>query len=491
MYARVARLALLLAALSAPAFAQAPRWTVSMRGVMGYYGGERLGNVGGPVAEFRETAEPSFGVEAGRWLRPDLTVGAFYLPGRFPYILSPAPWGGHAAIRPGASSDWVHLVGVVGRWRPVRLGPVAPYVQGGVAGAFTRLNDRVRAGVGPRVGGGVEVHAAGGVHLFAEADGVAVLPDATADLAGSDRYDLLTFVGAGIRLRLGAARRAPVSPRLGGIQGTTALLVGEEGLFAADVQPGDAAEPILYTWTFGDGSTAGDRVASHAYVAPGAYTVTFSAYAGDVVLRDSMRVVVTEPERAPEVLAVLTEPLVVRAREPVRFVPTIEGTPPLTCVWDFGDGQTAVGCSPEHTYTEASTYAVRLEVINGAGKATRSRDVEVRSNLCADLPVLADVYFEPNSAELSVYARAVLRTNLEVLVGCPSTSLVVTGYTTPDEDDAAGLATARAEAVADYYGTFGIQEGRLRTVGAGLHPGIEPGLAAWQFRTAATRLVTE
>ncbi|QLQ11722.1 MAG: PKD domain-containing protein [Nocardioidaceae bacterium] len=45
------------------------------------------------------------------------------------------------------------------------------------------------------------------------------------------------------------------------------------------------------------------------------------------------------------------------------------GNTPITgYTWNFGDGATASGVAPQHTYDEAGTYPVTLEVTNGAGR---------------------------------------------------------------------------------------------------------------------------
>ncbi|GAA4224927.1 hypothetical protein GCM10022254_05590 [Actinomadura meridiana] len=49
--------------------------------------------------------------------------------------------------------------------------------------------------------------------------------------------------------------------------------------------------------------------------------------------------------------------------------------------WDFGDGGTATGVSPQHTYTGADTYAVKLTVTdNRGGTATKTQNVTVSTN---------------------------------------------------------------------------------------------------------------
>ncbi len=51
-------------------------------------------------------------------------------------------------------------------------------------------------------------------------------------------------------------------------------------------------------------------------------------------------------------------------------IDTVNGTPPYTYLWSWGDGNTSTGATPSHTYSAAAFYAICLSVTDGAGCTT-------------------------------------------------------------------------------------------------------------------------
>lgn len=58
------------------------------------------------------------------------------------------------------------------------------------------------------------------------------------------------------------------------------------------------------------------------------------------------------------------QPLTVRFDASASFDPDGDA---LTYLWDFGDGNTGTGVAPEHTYAQAGTYTVRVDVRDSGG----------------------------------------------------------------------------------------------------------------------------
>src|SRR5690606_18343938 len=85
-------------------------------------------------------------------------------------------------------------------------------------------------------------------------------------------FDATTFYGGGLRYFF----RPPYTEVDATIDCAAELTVGEAGSFTASHNL-DASEPLSFRWDFGDGTTGTGLTASHAYSAPGTYTVSFTA----------------------------------------------------------------------------------------------------------------------------------------------------------------------------------------------------------------------
>jgi PKD repeat protein len=149
-------------------------------------------------------------------------------------------------------------------------------------------------------------------------------------------------------------------------QGTAPLAVG-----FTDTSTGS---PTTWLWTFGDGDTSTLQNPSHTYTSAGSYTVSLkasNASGSDTVVRTDVVTVQGAPTPAPVASFTLSPdrgvaPLV------VDFTDTSTGSP-TSWSWTFGDGGTATGQNPSHTYTSAGTYTVSLRATNAVGSDTVTR----------------------------------------------------------------------------------------------------------------------
>jgi PKD repeat protein len=128
--------------------------------------------------------------------------------------------------------------------------------------------------------------------------------------------------------------------------------------------PVSSNSALLYSWDFGDNSVGSSPLPLHVYQNPGTYlvclTVTDSANGCSDTFCDTL-VVGSNPPCQANFTAGTTP------TGNVQFVSQAAGSN-LGYAWDFGDGNTATGPNPVHTYANFGTYVACLTVtdsING------------------------------------------------------------------------------------------------------------------------------
>ncbi len=127
-----------------------------------------------------------------------------------------------------------------------------------------------------------------------------------------------------------------------------------------------------YLWDFGDGITSTLESPVHTYAAAGTYTVTLWA-TGDCGTDDFSLVLVVGV--APEAGFVSNAPVCLG--EATVFTNTTTGSPVLSYLWAFGDGEISTETNPVHTYAVEGTYTVVLTASNALGSDAFDAEVEV------------------------------------------------------------------------------------------------------------------
>lgn len=87
---------------------------------------------------------------------------------------------------------------------------------------------------------------------------------------------------------------------------------------------------------------------------------------------------------------------------------------PLSFSWTFGDGATATGATPSHTYTMAGNYTVKLTVSDGKTTSTTSKIVNVTA-ATINLPPVAKATHITNALTVSVDASMSVDPNGDAL----------------------------------------------------------------------------
>jgi len=142
------------------------------------------------------------------------------------------------------------------------------------------------------------------------------------------------------------------------------------------VPPGDPT--ILYSWSFGDGSTSSGLTQTHQYLNPGLYTTTVTAtnVAGRAVVSPTVVVysqpTVTLTTDSPYWLGQTT-------LYTASAVTVPAGDPSITYLWDYGDGSGGTGMTQTHRYASSGLYTTTVTATNAAGQNTASRAVIVYS----------------------------------------------------------------------------------------------------------------
>ena len=128
-----------------------------------------------------------------------------------------------------------------------------------------------------------------------------------------------------------------------------------------------------WNWNFGDGATSTVTSPVHTYAATGNYTVTLlvrNHTTGCEYTRTTGVQIVWEKAHFTASDSVLCR------NNPVSFIATGNTAANIVAYdWTFGDGGTATGANPSHTYTLAGKYTVRLIITDVIG----CRDTLVKS----------------------------------------------------------------------------------------------------------------
>ena len=162
---------------------------------------------------------------------------------------------------------------------------------------------------------------------------------------------------------------------------------------------------VSYAWSFSDGSPTQEgptATVSHTFATPGTHHVTLTVTDDKGLTNTSGLDIVVD---APPVASFVVSSTSPTAMTPLGFNGSASNDTDGTVTryrWSFGDGSTAEGVTPSHTYAAAGRYTVTLAVTDNAGKsssvsqtvtvadAAPSASLTVSSSPTAGLPVTFD-----------------------------------------------------------------------------------------------------
>jgi PKD repeat protein len=122
--------------------------------------------------------------------------------------------------------------------------------------------------------------------------------------------------------------------------------------------------PNAWFWVFGDGGFSVLQNPTHTFMAPGSYSVSLTAVAGQE--EDSIQKVdLITVDPAAFVADFRASPTQGINPLQVAFTDTSTGATLTSWSWDFGDGSTSVQQNPTHTYTTLGLHTVTLTALVG------------------------------------------------------------------------------------------------------------------------------
>ena len=251
------------------------------------------------------------------------------------------------------------------------------------AGLNVTAGGPTRTGVGPSVGGGVDIRASRAVSLYVESRFHTTLPDDAVDGAGHGpegwSFDTVNQpLGFGLRFSL----TTPTAPEIIALDAPAEVEAGTTATFAVTINEEEAARPFDRRWRFGDGTEGTGRTVTHTYRRPGTYPVTVSAHneAGEAAVSTTIRVTRASappsPPKAPWVVSLTARPNPVRVGEPVQFRTAVEGEEPFTYQWTVDGDTSTTGPAPTYTFDRPGRHTVRVRVSNDGGTQTRTMTVQ-------------------------------------------------------------------------------------------------------------------
>jgi outer membrane protein OmpA-like peptidoglycan-associated protein len=468
---RISMITLLLGALSLTTYAQ----YLNDRNYFYLQASSGLASYHGDLSHLnthRNFASYGFSGGLGFVFTPMFSAGLDYRIGDYPRTERPAI----------GDNTRNHTGGLYARFNIFPYLSYTPYFVAGAGMTFYGTFEREKSfepAFGPTAGIGFDVALSAVFSFYIENRWDFVLNDRAVDnTTGDTGFDVLGYLGAGIRLNL----RSDFRPVRGvSISGPARLYIQEEAVFTASLIE-SATQPVRYEWDFNDGTIREGISVRHRYNVPGSYVVTLVVSNNRSREQRNLIVNVVERPVPVKIVEVRANPRELLPQEFVSFHTEVGGTAPIRYEWDFGDGNTSNEQSPRHRYSSPGEYTVILRVNNSdvvGEEATDTDRLTVRvkePERPVEITELNTVYFGFGSSSLDEDAEELLRENVERLKQNPSYCVQIDVFT-----DSVGnpqfnlrLSEQRAQAVERFYVLNGVAPGRISRTGLGVAPGPCP-----------------
>ncbi len=154
---------------------------------------------------------------------------------------------------------------------------------------------------------------------------------------------------------------------------------------------------LTYSWQFGDGKTAQSPQVEHRYERAGRYTVRVTAN-GTCGADTQQRTIEVKPhpcaQNKPEVWGLKPSSIIITG-QPATFSVQSKGKD-LKITWDFGDGTTAEGLNPSHTYQKEGEYTIKVVAENDCG-VSEAASLSLKAKMPPSVVVKPEVKTPPPS----------------------------------------------------------------------------------------------
>jgi PKD repeat protein len=173
------------------------------------------------------------------------------------------------------------------------------------------------------------------------------------------------------------------------------------------------SQALIFSWNFGDGSTASGATASHTYAAANTYTATLTVSDGQLSATASTTVQiasVAQTNHPPT--AQVNGPQAGETGIGVSFDGSASTDPDndtLSYAWSFGDGSNGAGQKPVHVFASAGSFTVTLTVTDSHGAtavATTSATITAAADRSPPIITLAGPKEALPGAHVTIVADA-------------------------------------------------------------------------------------
>ncbi len=165
---------------------------------------------------------------------------------------------------------------------------------------------------------------------------------------------------------------------------------------------------VAWHWEFGDGAESDEENPEHQYTEKGEFTVTLTVTDNGGLIGTVEKSI--QVGNAAPIAAFAFTPESPDVGEVVTFTnESIDDAEIVACFWEFGDGATSAERNPEHRYSSAGVFTVKLTVIdddNAADSVEHDIEVIVR-NLPPEVEIIKPVAGQVLAGEETVEWQAV------------------------------------------------------------------------------------